>query len=175
MPQVPVTPTNHSTCCPFKGHASYRTLCLLLASLLVIASCVAPRKEHTGSIEGPHTLSIGVHNIECCDYPLYVGVYASRSRWLKEDGMVRARIIIAEGDREVVEIHGLPEGDYAVAVYQDMNGNRQLDRWFGLVPREPYGFSNDVGRFGPPSFNSATVSIPDRTIAQTIKTSINLR
>ncbi len=61
----------------------------------------------------------------------------------------------------------VPAGALAVAVYQDLNGNGQLDRNALGVPTEPYGFSNDVGRLAPPTFAGARVRVsePATTIA----------
>jgi uncharacterized protein (DUF2141 family) len=53
----------------------------------------------------------------------------------------------------------LSPGRYAVAVYHDVNGNGRLDTVPPGLPTEPYGFSNDVGRFRPPSFDAALVGI----------------
>jgi uncharacterized protein (DUF2141 family) len=54
----------------------------------------------------------------------------------------------------------LKSGNYAIAVFQDINNNGKLDKnWFG-IPTEPYGFSNDpVIRFGPPSFNDCLLEL----------------
>jgi uncharacterized protein (DUF2141 family) len=62
---------------------------------------------------------------------------------------------------------GVPAGQIAVAVYQDINGNGRLDRNALGVPTEPYGFSNDVGRLAPPTFSGARVPVsePATTIA----------
>lgn len=35
-------------------------------------------------------------------------------------------------------------GDYAIAVYHDENGNGQMDKRVFGIPKEPYGFSNNV-------------------------------
>ena len=53
----------------------------------------------------------------------------------------------------------LAPGRYAVAVYHDVNGNGRLDTVPPGLPTEPYGFSNDVGRFRPPSFDAALVGV----------------
>lgn len=54
----------------------------------------------------------------------------------------------------------LPNGDYAIEVYQDMNENGKLDsKKFG-IPAEPFGFSNNALRkFGPPHFEQAKFEI----------------
>lgn len=54
---------------------------------------------------------------------------------------------------------GLPEGPYAIAAFQDLNGNRRLDRDGMGLPLEPYGFSNEVGRTAPPSFERARILV----------------
>lgn len=38
----------------------------------------------------------------------------------------------------------LPEGKYAIKIFQDKNSNRVLDTGFFGIPKEPYGFSNNV-------------------------------
>ncbi|MCH8568181.1 MAG: DUF2141 domain-containing protein [Balneolales bacterium] len=46
-------------------------------------------------------------------------------------------------------------GLWAVRIFHDENKNGKLDTNFLGMPREGYGFSNNVrGRFGPPSFDS---------------------
>ena len=58
----------------------------------------------------------------------------------------------------------LKDGNYAIAVFQDINNNGKLDKnWVG-IPLEPYGFSNDpVIRFGPPSFNDCLLKLSGQT------------
>jgi uncharacterized protein (DUF2141 family) len=53
----------------------------------------------------------------------------------------------------------VPEGSYAVAVFQDTNGNNSLDRDSRGLPQEPYGFSNGAGRTAPPSFEAARIMV----------------
>jgi len=65
----------------------------------------------------------------------------------------------------------LPEGVYAVAVYQDFNENQKLDKgWFG-IPTEPYGLSdNFVPIIGAPTFNDCKFRLAGQTtISVTIK------
>jgi uncharacterized protein (DUF2141 family) len=51
-------------------------------------------------------------------------------------------------------------GTYAIAVYHDRNGNRELDMRRLGGPKEPFGFSNDArGLFRPPSFDDAKISV----------------
>ena len=51
---------------------------------------------------------------------------------------------------------GLPAGAYAVALFQDENGNDNLDTTAFGAPTEKYGFSNDArGVMGP----QATINV----------------
>ena len=59
-----------------------------------------------------------------------------------------------------VLIENLPEGTYAAAVFQDLNGDEILNRGSFGIPSEPYGFSNNArGNFGPPSFRAAAFQL----------------
>ena len=66
---------------------------------------------------------------------------------------------------EEVAFDDVPPGRYAVAAYQDVNGNGELDKVPPGIPTEPYAFSNDVGRLAPPSFERALVEVGEgRTV-----------
>jgi uncharacterized protein (DUF2141 family) len=58
------------------------------------------------------------------------------------------------------------EGSYAIAVFQDLNGNNNLDRDSRGLPQEPYGFSNGTGRTAPPSFEAARINVAGPTTAR---------
>ena len=65
----------------------------------------------------------------------------------------------------------LPNGIYAIGIYVDSNENNILDTNFFGMPKEQFGFSNNVfDRFGPPSFESASFQLDDYK-----KISVNLK
>lgn len=48
-------------------------------------------------------------------------------------------------------------GNYAIAILHDENNNQKMDKTILGIPKEGYGFSNNVsGAFGPPSFKKAS-------------------
>jgi uncharacterized protein (DUF2141 family) len=50
----------------------------------------------------------------------------------------------------------IPTGDYAISILHDLNDNGDIDTDFLGIPKEGFGFSNDVmGAFGPPKFEKA--------------------
>ena len=66
-----------------------------------------------------------------------------------------------EVDLQNYEINGmLPHGEYAIAVFVDANGNGKMDKNFLGIPKEQYGFSNNVmGRMAAPSFEQAKFEV----------------
>jgi uncharacterized protein (DUF2141 family) len=74
--------------------------------------------------------------------------------------------IIKNGKSEWV-FSDLPFGIYAVKVYHDENGNGELDKNAFGVPKEKFGFSNNVrATFGPPTYERAqfTFNTTDMTV-----------
>lgn len=50
----------------------------------------------------------------------------------------------------------LPFGEYAITLFVDFNGNKKIDKNFLGIPKEPYGFSNNViGNMSAPTFDQA--------------------
>jgi uncharacterized protein (DUF2141 family) len=67
----------------------------------------------------------------------------------------------------------VPKGEYAISIFHDKNDNQKLDTNFIGIPKEAFGFSNDVmGLMGPPSFDEAKFSVYDdkSTISIKLKT-----
>jgi uncharacterized protein (DUF2141 family) len=70
-----------------------------------------------------------------------------------------------------LRLRNVKPGSYSIAVFHDINGNGELDRNFIGLPSEPYGFSNNVGRRGPPDFEAARIVVkePSTTIVIPIR------
>ena len=60
-----------------------------------------------------------------------------------------------------IQIQDIEPGEYIIAIYQDLDGNEELNKnWIG-IPKEPYGFSNNIkpGITGLP-LNKSFVHVP---------------
>ena len=56
----------------------------------------------------------------------------------------------------IINFTGLPAGNYAIAILHDENDDLKMNTNFFGIPKEGYGFSNNVtGTFGPPGYNKA--------------------
>lgn len=147
---------------PFHPRESSGGLAFVLAMLLpACATTIAPPQP----VEGEHVLEVEIRNLVCCEGALRVALYHEADHWLTANGMVRGQVAPVLGQTQTIEFFGLPAGEYAVAVYQDLDSDARLNRFLGIVPREPYGFSNNPEGFGPPSFNAAKVPVPAAGVA----------
>jgi uncharacterized protein (DUF2141 family) len=100
-----------------------------------------------------------------------VAVYSANApeQFPSDDKFFRGIVKEATEDRLTVLITDLPAGKYAVAAYVDNNRNGRQDKNFLGVPKEIYGFSNDVrGLFGPPDFAAAAFDIGENAVTQSI-------
>jgi uncharacterized protein (DUF2141 family) len=90
------------------------------------------------------TLTIRVENIEPGRGHLMAGIFNDEKSF--PDTYYRGQRIAATDSVMVVTFSDLPEGSYAVSVYQDSNGNGQLDKNIFGIPKEKYGFSSHADR-----------------------------
>ncbi len=106
------------------------------------------------------TLTVEVTNIQQVSGRMYIGVFKPTNTFPQGPPMTKQSVAV-EG-RTVHAMFQLEPGEYAVALYQDVNSNGYIDkRIFGL-PKEPYGFSNNVKpRFSTPKFDECKVQIGD--------------
>jgi uncharacterized protein (DUF2141 family) len=121
-----------------------------LASIVVLvagpafAATLVIRADGIGSAQGMVYAGI-------CDRSFEEATCPYRDRTAARPGRVEFRV------------RNVKPGRYAIAVFHDTNGNGKLDRSFIGLPQEPYGFSNDVGRRGFPSFEGALITVTDPT------------
>ena len=115
-------------------------------------------------------LKVTVENIKR-EGVLYMAVYDDKDVFESDrgdnseqrPGIVGGLVKAVEGGRAegVIELR---EGTYAIGFYIDKNQNEKIDTNFLGIPKEQFGFSNDVmGKFGPPSFEAASFVHKDET------------
>jgi uncharacterized protein (DUF2141 family) len=101
-----------------------------------------------------------------------IGIYDSKS--FPFVGKEVAGIDIeVKGTSATYVFKNIPAGKYAIAVFQDSNGDGKLNKNMFGVPKEPYGFSNNkYGKFGPPDFEDVSFDVKEDT---SISLTINLK
>jgi uncharacterized protein (DUF2141 family) len=126
--------------------------CLLLAA--GAGAAAATVEVHVTAVAGGK----GSVRVAVCD----------RERFLKQ--CVYTASVPAKDGENVIAVPGVPKGSWAVLVYQDENGNGELDRNFIGIPKENYGFSkNAASKFGPPSFDDAAIEVADEVTVASIR------
>lgn len=99
---------------------------------------------------------------------LMVAVFNQKGQWLKQ-ASVNRKLGVTQAVLSV-QFDNLPEGEYAVSVFHDLNSNGKLDSNAVGMPTEPYGFSNNAaGNFGPPSFDAAKIKLDQSKTAISIR------
>jgi uncharacterized protein (DUF2141 family) len=106
-----------------------------------------------------HDLTLKVENIKSSQGDLLVSVYDKAEHYNANTNWVAVKKVKMEGTTMSLDFAGLPAGSYAIKLFQDENSNGQIDKNSMGIPTEPYGFSNNGGSYGPPSFDEAKVVV----------------
>ena len=126
-------------------------LLFLLLSFYISSQTNQNSKEHNLVLEIPNIETAGI---------IYIAVYDNAEDFDSGDDSreIMAYNIIEPVSKEIYQKKIiLKEGDYAVKVLIDTNNNGDIDLNFFGLPKEQFGFSNNVlGLFGAPKFDKAS-------------------
>jgi uncharacterized protein (DUF2141 family) len=142
--------------------------CAVLFAALVFANVPAIAFAESSSCPGIHVTILNIRNstgtIDCAIFDSPVGFPA---KVLHSATQVMITKILKKEARFTFE--DLPPGTYAVVVFHDENMDGKLDtNWLG-IPKEGYGFSNDVkALLGAPTFPAASFQYDGGTLDMTI-------
>ena len=88
-----------------------------------------------------------------------VKIYDSKDSFLKEDEAVEAvRKKVNKGE-VVVPLTKIHEGQIAIVVYHDEDGDGELKTGLFWRPKEGFAFSNNYSPKGPPKFSKASFNL----------------
>jgi uncharacterized protein (DUF2141 family) len=104
-------------------------------------------------------VTVQVGNIKSTQGDLLVAVYDKEESYNANNNWVASRKVMMTGPTMALNFADLPSGNYAIKMFQDENQNGQIDIGPSGIPTEPYGFSNNGGDAGQPSFNEAKVRV----------------
>lgn len=114
----------------------------------------------SGILCAQNTLTIQVENVESSEGYIAVGLYNSADNFLEIGKVYKGAFETSVKGTTVIEIPNLPSGKYAVSIFHDENGDKELDTNFLGIPKEPVAFSNaKMKLFGPPDFEDCTFEI----------------
>ena len=105
-------------------------------------------------------LTINISNIKILKGEIIIGIFNTNKDFLKEGVAIRNYTIEVNGNNASLIIKDLPKGDYAISLYHDENSDNKCNRNFLGIPKEGYGFSNNVRpKFSAPSFEECKFSL----------------
>ncbi|WP_395647162.1 DUF2141 domain-containing protein [Terricaulis sp.] len=125
----------------------------LAACSVALAVVLAPQ---FASAE-PVALNVHVANVRPGGGEVRAALY-DQDHWLATP--VDAEAVAGDRATVIVPLRAPNSGRYGIALYQDRNGDGQLNRGVFGMPTEPFAFSNAASAsFGPPAFASAAFDV----------------
>lgn len=110
-----------------------------------------------------HDLTVTLGNVKSGQGDLLAAVYDKAEHYNANNNWVAIKKVKMEATGMSLNFADLPTGNYAIKLFQDENSNGQIDKNDQGIPTEPYGFSNNGGTYGPPSFEEAKVLVDKAT------------
>jgi uncharacterized protein (DUF2141 family) len=88
---------------------------------------------------------VKISNLNNVKGDLYMGWYKDDATFrVNSKAVHREKIQISNQSEVSVTFSNIPKGKYAIAVFLDENGNYKLDNNLLGIPKEKYGFSNNI-------------------------------
>lgn len=113
-------------------------------------------------------LSIHISGISKIKGSLFIAIFRPTDDFPVFGKQFKGIVKEVEGKSQNYTFDDLPEGEYALAIYQDANRNKILDKNLLGIPTEIYGFSNNARRnFSAPSFQEAKFKL-NKDLQQTV-------
>ena len=88
-----------------------------------------------------------------------VKIYDSKDSFLKEDEAVEAVRKKVNKGKVVVPLTKIHEGQIAIVIYHDEDGDGELKTGLFWRPKEGFAFSNNYSPKGPPKFKKAAIML----------------
>ncbi|MGG6230547.1 DUF2141 domain-containing protein [Tenacibaculum sp. SDUM215027] len=83
---------------------------------------------------------------------------------------LQAKESIIKKGKSTVIFEKVPDGEYAIICFHDVNDNNRMDFEPNGMPLEDYGASNNnLSRFGPPQYEAAKFLVKDKNVSFDIK------
>ncbi len=127
---------------------------------LVLASIIGLGLTKAISIEPTANLTVVVNGIQNKKGEICIGLYSQKKGFpLNTKNVAKCACTQITGNSVKQQFTGLKHGNYAVAIIDDQNGDRRLNRDFFGIPKEGFGISNNPKvsiKTGTPKFRDAS-------------------
>ena len=113
------------------------------------------------------TVTVKISGVDKDTGKLFLNVFDTKKAWLKKP--MHEESVAVDGDSATIDVQ-LPPGQYAFHVFHDVDDNGKMKSNFIGIPKEPTAVSNEAkGKFGPPKFKDAAVTIGEEAVTVPMK------
>ena len=103
--------------------------------------------------------TIIINNVKHSKGYIDVKIYDNKDSFLKEKLATEIVRKKATQGKTVVPLSTIHEGQIAIVVYHDENGDGKMKTGFFWRPKEGYAFSNNYKPKGPPKFSKTAITL----------------
>ena len=120
-----------------------------------------PARSNAQAYQGNmQELSVHIDNIENESGYIVIAIFNEPENFLSKEDVYDWRRIKVEGKKSVSFTMKVEKGEYALAVYHDLNNDRALNKSMIGIPQEPYGFSGrPFTKIRPPKWSDAVIKV----------------
>jgi uncharacterized protein (DUF2141 family) len=147
-----------------------RTAAAVVAALALAGPALADNGCEGARTDGSAKLTVDVEGVSSARGEVAITVYADDRRRFLARGEKLARVRLRAASPSVRACFWLPPAYYAVAVYHDINGDRDFNRNAIGLPTEGFGFSNNPDtKFGLPPFSKVRFRLAGEGATTTVQ------
>jgi uncharacterized protein (DUF2141 family) len=101
---------------------------------------------------------IKINNIVDVKGEIHIGIYDDPAVFMGLSDQFIYKRVKVDSSIMLITIDSIPAGRYALSLFQDLNGNAEMDKNFFGIPKEPYGFSENYRPlFRAPEFEETDI------------------
>ncbi len=116
----------------------------------------------TSQLNAQNKLTVKIDGIETIKGSILISLFNSADTFMKKS--ITGKKIEVTGKTVIISFKDIPNGEYAITLFQDENDNRKLDTGIFGIPKEKYGFSNNAkATMGPPKYSACKFEVKEDT------------
>ena len=111
-----------------------------------------------------NTITVTINKIDKAEGNVEISLYNQAEAFPHTKGRYKAGNVTVKGNSVTYQFKNVHNGEYDVALYHDENANGIMDKNIFGIPKESYGFSNNVvPKMSAPSFKECMFSVKGST------------
>lgn len=110
--------------------------------------------------QNKYSLTVAVKGINQRSGKIFATLSNDANSFPQSGGFANAIAEVSKEGDIILKFENVLEGRYAIVLFQDLNENKKLDM-NGMMPAEPFGFSNVTMLMGPPTFEQCAFELSE--------------